>query len=164
MIRARRLIIVPAALLFLLGARDAWAQHTVVVTVPTGVSFTVRDVSVATAGTPATTQVTFSNPKNFAKTEQLKLSVQADTSTFAGPGTTRIPASKVSWTASTSSGTASNGTLVAGSYAQVYVSPTNLKSSSTGSATLSWSLAPVAAAGLRSGTHTLTVRWKFEAF
>src|SRR5262245_37857391 len=112
----REFIFLATALLFLLGPGEAWAQQTVTVTVPTGISFDVRDVSVATAGTPATTQFTFSNPKFFAKTEQLKVSVQADASTFAGPGTTRIPATKVSWTASTSSGTASNGTLAAGSY------------------------------------------------
>lgn len=160
----RGFIVIATALLCLLAARDACAQHTVSVTVPTGVSFAVRDVTATTAGTPATTQVTFSNPRNFAKTEQLRVSVQADSATFAGPGTTHIATSKVSWIASTSSGTASNGTLAAGSYTQVYVSPSNLKNSSTGSVTLSWSLAPVAAAGLRSGTHTLTIRWKFEAF
>jgi hypothetical protein len=46
----------------------------------------------------------------------------------------------------------------------VYVSPNKLKSTSSGTITLNWTLAAIAAAGLRSGTHTLTVRWKFEAF
>jgi hypothetical protein len=61
-------------------------------------------------------------------------------------------------------GTASNGTLAGGTYTQVYQSPSNLKSTDSGSVSLSWTLAAIAAAGLRSGTHTLTVRWKFEAF
>ena len=90
--------------------------------------------------------------------------MQADSSTFSGPGTTHIAASKVSWTASASSGTASNGTLAAGAYTVVYVSPTKLKATSSGTITLNWTLAAIAAAGLRSGTHTLTVRWKFESF
>jgi hypothetical protein len=152
------------ALLAALIARPAWAQHSVVVTVPTGVTFDVRDVSVATSGSPSSTAVTFSSPSGFSKTQQLRVSVQADASTFTGPGTTHPAASNVSWTATASTGTASNGTLAAGSYGQVYASVANLKAASTGSVNVSWTLAPIAAAGLRSGTHTLTVRWKFEAF
>jgi hypothetical protein len=144
------------------SARSVAAQ-TVSVTVPAGVTFSVTDASASTAGSPST-QVAFSNPSGFTNAQKLRISVQADASTFSGPGTTRIAATKVSWTATTSKGTASNGTLAGGTYTQVYQSASNLKSTDSGSVSLSWTLAAIAAAGLRSGTHTLTVRWKFEAF
>jgi hypothetical protein len=152
------------AFIVALIARPVWARQTVTVRVPSGVSFTVTDVSASTNGTPAPAQITYSNPLLFAKNDKLKVSVQADSSTFAGPGTTHIPASKASWTATATNGSASNGTLAAGSYTQVYLSPNNLKSTSSGTVNLTWTLASIAAAGLRSGTHTLTVRWKFEVF
>lgn len=160
---ARRLGRGVLVLLLALAARPAWAQ-TVIVTVPVGIGFTVRDVGASTAGSPAATPITWSKATGFANSEVLKVSVQPDSSAFSGPGTVHIDASKVSWTASASSGTASNGTLAAGAYTLVYVSPNKLKASSSGSITLNWTLAAIAAAGLRSGTHTLTVRWKFEAF
>ena len=34
----------------------------------------------------------------------------------------------------------------------------------SGAFDMTWTLASIAAAGLRSGTHTLTVRWRLEAF
>jgi len=151
-------------LLLASAARPARAQHTVTVSVPAGVGFNVRDVTASTSGSPSSTQITWSAPVGFSNAERLKVSVQADSSSFSGPGTTHIAASRVSWAASASTGTASNGTLAAGAYTQVFVSPTKLKSTSSGSITLNWTLAAIAAAGLRSGTHTLTVRWKFEAF
>ncbi len=150
--------------LLALAPRGAAAQHTLSVSVPVGVGFTVNDVSAATAGSPTGTQVRYFSPSGFLRSDKVRVSVQADTATFAGPGTTHIPASKVSWTATTSTGTASNGTLSAASYTQVYLSPANLKPTDTGAITINWTLAAIAAAGLRSGTHTLTVRWKFEAF
>jgi hypothetical protein len=153
-----------AAGLVLLVARNTAAQHTVSVTVPAGVAFNVIDVGAATAGSPATTQVTYANPAGFATSEKLRVSVQADSSNFSGPGSTHIAASKVSWTASASAGTASSGTLAAGLYTMVYQSPNRLTSTSSGAVSVKWTLASIAAAGLRSGTHTVTVRWKFEAF
>jgi hypothetical protein len=151
-------------LLLASAARPARAQHTVTVSVPSGVSFSVRDVAASTTGSPGSTQITWSTAAGFTTNEKLRVSVQPDSSTFSGPGTTRIAASKVSWTASASSGNPSNGTLAAGAYTAVFVSPTKLKTTSSGTITLNWTLAAIAAAGLRSGTHTLTVRWKFEAF
>ena len=144
-------------------ARCAQAQ-TVTVTVPAGVSFSVIDVTASSSGAPNLVTVTYSNPLLFQNSQKLKISVRADSTTFAGPGTTRIPASSVSWTATASGGTASNGTLSSAAYGEVLRSGGNLKPTSTGAASLHWSLAPIAAAGLRAGTHTLTVRWKFEAF
>ena len=151
-------------LLFAAVPRPAWAQHTVTVTVPTGVSFNVADVSVSTSGSPGPTQISWSAPAGFSTSEKLRVSVQPDSSSFSGPGTVHIAASKVSWTASASSGNPSNGTLAAGAYTQVFMSPNKLKSTSSGTISLNWTLAAIAAAGLRSGTHSLTVRWKFEAF
>jgi hypothetical protein len=46
----------------------------------------------------------------------------------------------------------------------MYTSPTKLKNTDSGAITQTWTLAPVAAVGLRSGTHTVTVRWRFESF
>lgn len=152
-------------LLLVSAARPASAQlHTLSVSVPAGVSFSVADVGASTAGSPSGTQITWSTAVGFTTNEKLKVSVQPVSTTFSGPGTTRIAASKVSWTASASSGNPSNGTLGAGAYTQVYQSPNKLSITSSGTITLNWTLAAIAAAGLRSGTHTLTVRWKFEAF
>jgi hypothetical protein len=161
---ARRLGRGVLVLLFAAAARPALAQHTAIVSVPTGVTFSVVDVSASTSGSPSSTQITWSTTIGFTTSERLKVSVQPDTSTFSGPGTTHIAASKVSWMASASSGTTSNGTLASGVYTQVFASPNKLKSTSSGTITLNWTLAAIAAAGLRSGTHTLTVRWRFEAF
>lgn len=143
--------------------RAAPAQS-VAVTVPAGVSFNVIDASASTSGAPSPTAVSYSQPALFARSQQLKVSVQAAATDFSGPGSTHIAASKVSWTAAAASGTASNGTLSSTAYTQVYLSPNNLKSGSTGTVNVTWTLAAVAAAGLRSGTHTVSVRWKFEAF
>jgi hypothetical protein len=142
--------------------RPATAQL-VQVTVPTGVSFNVTDASASTHGTPATSQVTYALPTGFLPSQHLNVSVRADSSTFAGPGSVHIAASSASWTASASAGTASNGTLSSASYTQVYRSPASLTSLSSGSVSLTWTLGPIIAASLRSGTHTLTIRWKFEA-
>lgn len=161
MTHATRLTLCLAYALFV--GRVAGAQ-TVTVTVPAGVSFNVIDATASTSGAPSPTAVTYSGPTLFGKSQQLKVSVQAAATAFSGPGSTHIPASKVSWTAAAASGTASNGTLSSTAYTQLYLSPSNLKSTSTGSVNVAWTLAAVAAAGLRSGTHTMTVRWRFEAF
>jgi len=88
------------------------------------------------------------------------VSVKADTVNFAGPGTTRIPASKVSWTATPiGGGTGSPGTLSSAAYSQVYVTGNN----KSAAIDITWTLASIAAAGLRAGTHTLTIRWKLES-
>jgi len=150
------------ALTLMAMPRAAMAQPTVTVTVPAGVTFSVRNVSVATAGSPATTQLTYLNPNTFPKNNHLQVSVIASAANFSGPDTA-IPAAKVSWTATATNGSAFNGTLSSAAYTAVYSSPTGLKAGNTGTITLSWQLAAIAAAGLRSGTHTLVIRWKFES-
>ena len=152
------------ALVCLLVLPPSSAAQTVSVTVPAGVGFLVRDASAATMGSPATTPVTFANPSGFSKNDRIRISVKADGSAFTGPGTAQPAASRVSWTATASGGSASSGTLSATSYTQVFQSAGNLKPTDTGTANLTWTLASIAAAGLRSGTYTLSVRWKFEAF
>jgi hypothetical protein len=145
-------------------ALPAHAQHTAIVTVPTGVQFNIADTSASVVGTPAT-QVTFSAPIGFTNAEKLRISVQANANTFSGPGNVQIPAGKVSWMATAiGGGTASSGTLTAGTYTLVYVSKANLKANSTGAVAQTWTLNPIAAAGLRAGTHSLTVTWKVESF
>jgi hypothetical protein len=151
------------AFIVALVARPAFAQQIATVSVPSGVSFNVVDVSASTSGAPNPVTISYSNPLLFTTNQRLKVSVQAVSSTFAGRGTTHIAASAVSWTATAASGNPSNGTLAAGSYTQVYLSPNGLLVTSTGSVSLQWTLGPIAAAGLRSGTHSLTIRWKFEA-
>ena len=106
-------------------------------------------------------RISFSSSIGFKKTDSFNVSGRADAATFAGPGTTRIPATKLSWTAVTSSGAAINGTLSSTAYSQVYAASPS--SPSSGSVDPTWTLGAITAAGLRAGTHTLTVRWRLEA-
>jgi hypothetical protein len=135
------------------------AQETVRITVPAGASFSVTNVASTTTGSTST--VTFSagtwpppNGKKFV------ISVKADAASFTPPSGSSIPASSVTWTASASAGTPSNGTLSFSAYGELFRSTAN---SPSGSVNVSWRLAALnGISGLRSGTHTLTVRWKLE--
>ena len=162
MTRSRGVIPFALAAAAICMVRPLQAQ-TVTVTVPAGASFNVSDVSASTTGTPNPVTVSYSSPLLFLSSQKLKISVRADSTNFGGPGSTHIPASAVSWTTTASAGTPVNGTLSSVAYGEVYRSPANLNVFSTGSANVQWTLAPIVAAGLRSGTHTLTVRWRFEA-
>jgi hypothetical protein len=153
--------IAATAVILCVTARPALAQaKTVSVTIPMGVSFLVTNVAATSTGGPSPMRISFSSVAGFKKNDNFNVSVRADAATFAGPGTTRIPATKVSWAAVTSSGAATNGTLSSTAYSQVYASPS---SPSSGSVDLTWTLGAITAAGLRAGTHTLTVRWRLEA-
>ncbi len=150
-----------AIVCLVLAPRVASAQpQTVNITIPAGVSFLVSDVSVSTPGSPSTTQISFDTVTNFGRNDNVRISVRADSTTFSGPGTTRIAASRVSWTATASTGSAQDGTLSATAFRQVYTSP---RQPTSGSVDLSWTLGAITAAGLRAGTHTLTVRWRIES-
>jgi len=142
-------------------ATRAAAQETVNMTVPAGVSFSVADVSAATAGSPGPSVVTFSGgtwPPPGGR--RFAISVRAEAATFTPPAGGSIPASYVKWTASTSSGTASGGTLSSSAFTEVYRSLTNTPA---GLVNVSWELAALSAvSNLRAGTHTLTVRWRLE--
>ena len=117
--RARRLACL-AALLWVFGRPTlASAQAvTATVSIPAGVSFVVPDVSQSAAGGRARSGCLLHD--GHQGLADFYVSVKADTASFAGPGTTHIPASKVSWTATTSSGTASNGTLSSTAYSQLF--------------------------------------------
>ena len=58
-------------------------------------------------------------------------------------------------------GQGSSGTLSSAAYTQVYQSHANPHD---GEVDMTWTLASIAASGLRAGTHSLTVRWRIEAF
>ena len=159
--RARVAVVGVVVVLVLACASSAAAQQTVKMTIPTGVSFTVNDVGVVTAGSPSTTVVGFSGgtwPPPGGR--RFVISIRADAANFTAPSGGSIPASYVTWTASTGSGTASGGTLSSSAFAQVFRSPTNTPA---GSVDVSWELAALnALSNLRSGNHTLTVRWRLE--
>ena len=149
-----------AALMLVLGRPTVARAQTATVTIPAGVSFSVSNVSQSVTGSPGPFRIVFST-KSIPGSQSFHVSVKADTVNFAGPGTTRIPASKVSWTATpVGGGTASPGTLSSAAYSQVYVTGNN----KSGEIDITWTLASIAAAGLRAGTHTLTVRYRLEAF
>jgi len=145
-------------------ANTAAAQHTVTVTVPAGVSFNVVDAAASTGGSPAPTTLSWSNAQGFANGEQLRVLIRAATANFAGPGSVHPAASKISWTASASSGTPSNGTLSSAAFTVVWLSPNRPRNSQSGTISQTWTLASIYAAGLRSGSHTLSVTWRFEVF
>ena len=159
--RVRSLAFSALLLAMLVRPCPAFAQaRTVTITIPAGVSFSVPDVSATVTGGAGTFRIVFPN-SSVRGNEKLTISVKADAATFSGPGTTQIPASKVSWSATAiGAGTGSPGTL-SSAYSQVYQSDANPKS---GEVDLTWRLAPIAAAGLRAGAHSLTVRWRIESF
>jgi len=148
------------ALLLVVGRSTAARAQTATISMPAGVSFAVSNVTQSVTGSPGPFRIVFST-KSITGNNNFYVSVKADTATFAGPGTTRIPAAKVSWTATPiGGGTGSPGTLSSAAYSQVYVTGNN----KSGAIDMTWTLASIAAAGLRAGTHTLTVRYRLEAF
>ena len=132
--------------------------ETVKITVPALVSFAVPNVSNNATGTPNPTTVSFSS-LSVTSGHTLRISVKADND-FTPPSGTAIPASKVSWvTSSPSNGTGTNGTLSKTVYGQLFQSTVT---KTNGSIQVIWTLgAP--GVGIRSGAHTLTLRWKLES-
>jgi hypothetical protein len=132
------------------------------VTFPSAVAFTVNDITGATAASPATVAIT--NIVLATATKQLKVSVQAETAGFSAPapgGSTTWSATDVSWNAATwSSATGAAGSLSNSAYTAVGTCAADAANCSTTG--LVFTLG--AKAGVqRSGSHTLTVRWKVEA-
>ena len=132
--------------------------ESVKITVPAAVSFAVTRVGNNTTGTPTPTTVSFTQLTVTAG-HTLRISVKADND-FTPPSGTAIPASKISWvTSSPSNGTGTNGTLSKTVYGQLFQSTV---SKTSGSVAVTWTLgAP--GAGIRSGSHVLTLRWKLES-
>jgi hypothetical protein len=130
------------------------------VTVPAGVTFNVLDTSVATVATGAS--VTVTNIVTPAATSQLRLSVQADAASFTPPvAGTSWNASEVTWAAGTwTNATGLAGTLSSAAYNTVATCDANASACSiTG---LVFTLGANGAVN-RSGSHTLVVRWRFQA-
>ena len=143
----------------LAAAAVARAALSVDVVLPASVTFTVTNVAIATTGSPNPTTVTWSNAK-IPVAKAVRFSVMADAASFTPPSGNTIPAARVSWTVSNAqNGTGANGTLSASAWTQVFQSVAN---PSSGSFDVTWTLAAVSGLGIRSGTHTLTLRWKIE--
>lgn len=128
------------------------------ITLPASIAFAVTNVTVATAGSPGTTSVAFSN-LDVPNGRVLRISVKAD-GNFVPPGGAPIPASNVSWTVgSARNGVGSAGTLSTSTYNQLFQSAAGRRN---GDVNVSWSLAAPGVA-IRAGVHRLTVRWKLES-
>ena len=131
------------------------------VTVPSTVTFNVTNVGASTAATAAS--VTVNNIVLATATKQLRVSVQAAAAAFTPPvgGATTWAAGDVSWNAATwTNATGAAGTLSNVSFQQVSTCDANASACSTTG--LVFTLA--ANTGVqRSGSHTLSVTWKFES-
>ena len=131
------------------------------VTVPSTVTFNVTNVGASTAAGAAS--VTVNNIVLATATKQLRVSVQAAAAAFTPPvgGATTWAAADVSWNAATwTNATGAAGTLSNVSFQQVSTCDANASACSTTG--LVFTLA--ANTGVqRSGSHTLSVAWKFES-
>ena len=129
--------------------------------VPAGVSFTVNDVSSATASSAAS--LTISNIALASATKQLKVSLQANAAAFTAPvsGATTWSASDVTWNAATwTNATGAAGTLSNSSYNTIATCDADAAGCSTSALTFTLG----AKSGVRrSGNHTLVVTWKLES-
>jgi len=128
------------------------------ITVPSGVTFTVNDISANTVAGAA--NVTVENIVLLTATKQLKISLQADAASFTSSAATWA-AGDVSWAAASftngsgAAGTLSNSTPNA-------VATCTADASACNTTDLVFTLA--ANTGVkRSGNHTLTMRWKIES-
>jgi hypothetical protein len=130
------------------------------VTVPSGVTFNVTDVTSSTVASAAS--VSISNIALASATKTLRLSLQASAASFTPPvtGATTWSAGDVSWNASTwTNATGVTGALST-SYSEVATCAADAANcSSTG---LVFTLASKSTVK-RSGNHTLAVTWKFES-
>ena len=132
--------------------------ESVKITVPAAVAFAVTNVSNNTTGTPNPTTVSFAS-LSVLSGRVLRISVKAD-GDFTPASGAAIPASNVSWvTSSPTNGTGTNGTLSTSAYGQLFQSQL---SKNSGSIRVAWTLA-APGGGIRSGAHTLTLRWKLES-
>jgi hypothetical protein len=131
------------------------------VTVPAGVTFNVTNISQATAAAPAS--VTVNNIVLATASKTLKISVYGAAATFT-PSVAATPTwavADVSWGIATfaPAGTATLGTLALTPVAIVTCGAAVASCSTTN---LVFTLAPNVAV-TRSGSHTLSMIWKFES-
>jgi len=137
------------------------------ITVPAGISFSVNNVSSSTSNGDVALGV--QNIVLTTATKQLRISVLANAPSFTPPlaGATTWSASDVSWNTGPGGGpnqwqnaVGSAGTLSTGAYNAV--ATCNAGTTACSITKLSFTLGPKSAVK-RSGSHTLTVTWKFES-
>jgi hypothetical protein len=131
------------------------------VTVPASITFNVTNIGVST--TAAAASVTVDQIVLATATKQLKLTLQANASSFTPPisGATTWSASDITWNAASwTNATGSTGTLSSSSYNTVATCQADATACST--TALVFTLGAKTTVQ-RSGTHTLVVTWKFES-
>jgi hypothetical protein len=131
------------------------------VRVPAGITFNVTDVGSSTAASAAS--ITVDQIVLASASSQLRVSVKADASSFTppAPGETTWAAADVTWNAASWTAAAgSAGTLSNAAYNTVATCDVNASACSTSALVLTLGAQPGVQ---RSGTHTLTVTWKFES-
>lgn len=131
------------------------------VTVPAGVTFTVSDVTGATAAAAA--GISVESIVLSTATQQLRISVQANAAAFTPPesGATTWDASDVSWNAASwTNATGAAGSLSNASYSTVATCTADTSACSTSGLVFSLGAKPTVK---RAGSHTLVVTWKFES-
>jgi hypothetical protein len=136
------------------------------VTVPAGVTFNVTNIGTSTNAAAQTISV--QNIVLATATKQLAISLIANAASFTPPvaGATTWSAGDVSWSTpnggpnSWVNGTRNNGTLSNAAYTLVATCNADASSCSTTGFQLTLGAKTTVR---RSGSHTLTVTWKFEA-
>jgi hypothetical protein len=136
------------------------------VTVPGGVTFNVTNIGASTNAAVQTISV--QNIVLATATKQLAISLIANAASFTPPvaGAATWSAGDVSWTSPGGgpsawvNATRNNGTLSSGAY--TLVATCNADTSSCSTTGFQLTLGPKTTV-LRSGAHTLTITWKFEA-
>jgi hypothetical protein len=139
----------------------AVVSEQVTVTVPAAVNFNVTNVGTSTDS--ASASVTIANIVLATATKQVRVSVQANASSFTPPvgGATTWDADDVSWNAASwTNATGASGTLSSSAYNAVATCTADVSSCSTTG--LVFTLAANGSVR-RAGNHVLTVTWRFEA-
>jgi hypothetical protein len=131
------------------------------VSVPAAVSFNVTNITNPTSASGSS--VTVSSIVLGTATKQLKVSVQANATSFTPPvsGATTWAAGDVTWNAATwTNATGAGGTLSSSSYNTVADCVADASTCNTTGLVFTLAAKPTIK---RAGNHTLTVTWKFES-
>ena len=131
------------------------------VTVPSGVTFSVNNVSASTAASAAS--VTVTSIVLATATKQLVVSLQANAASFTPPvvGATTWVAGDVTWNAAAwTNATGASGTLSNAAYNTVATCAADASDCSSTALVLTLGAKPTVK---RAGNHTLVVTWKFES-
>jgi len=131
------------------------------IVVPAGITFNVSNVGSNTAASAAS--ITIDQIVLSSATAQLRVSLKADAASFTPPaaGDTTWLATDVTWNAAAWTAAAgAAGTLSNGAYNTIATCDANATACSTNALVFTLGSKPSVQ---RSGTHTLTVTWKFES-